>query len=184
MNTELNIEEEIVLKRIHFIRGCKVMLDKDLAQLYQVETKQLKRQVRRNIERFPSDFFFELTQKEWDDLSCHIGTSNWGGSRILPMAFTEHLPVRQAGGVLMLSSVLNNPKAIQVNIQLVRIFTKMRDILIDQKNLLEQIDKIKDRMDHHDDKMDGVIRYLQRFVKDQTIERKPLGYKIKPTKSC
>lgn len=170
MNTDLNIEEEIVLKRIHFIRGCKVMLDKDLAQLYQVETKQLKRQVRRNSERFPIDFLFELTQKQWDDLRSQFATANFEMRRNPPYAFTEH-------GVLMLSSVLNNPKAVQVNIQLVRIFTKMRDILIDQKNLLEQIDKIKDRMDHHDDKMDGVIRYLQRFVKEQTTERKSLGYK-------
>ncbi len=108
MDRKLNLEEEIVLQRIHLIRGTKIMLDSDLALLYQVETKQLKRQVKRNIERFPSDFLFELSQEEWDNLRCQIGTSSWGGTRFLPMAITEQ-------GIAMLSSVLS-PVAIQENI--------------------------------------------------------------------
>jgi hypothetical protein len=96
---DVTIEDELVMSKIFIIRNQKVMLDKDLAQLYGVETKQLKRQVKRNIERFPDDFMMELTEIEFENLRSQFGTSSWGGSRYLPLAFTEH-------GVLMLSSVL------------------------------------------------------------------------------
>ncbi len=97
----LVVTDEVVMNKIYVIRNQKVMLDKDLADLYQVETKQLKRQVKRNIERFPEDFMFELTQLEYENLRCQIGTSSWGGVRYLPIVFTEQ-------GVAMLSSVLNS----------------------------------------------------------------------------
>src|SRR6187431_1088993 len=102
MNNEITIPDDIISSKIYLIRNQKVMLDKDLAELYIVETKQLKRQVRRNMERFPEDFMFELNQEEFDNLRSQFGTSNWGGTRYLPMAFTEQ-------GVAMLSSVLNSP---------------------------------------------------------------------------
>ena len=102
---------------IYLIRGKKVMLDQNLAVLYGVETKRLKEQVRRNIERFPKDFMFELSKNEYENLRTQIATSSWGGTRYAPMAFTEH-------GVLMISSVLRSDKAIQVNIQIMRAFTK------------------------------------------------------------
>ena len=102
------VAEQKILNRIYAIRGEKVMLDQDLAEMYGVETKQLKRQVKRNMDRFPKDFMFELTKKEFENLRSQIGTSSWGGSRYLPIAFTEH-------GVLMLSSVLSSSTAIQVN---------------------------------------------------------------------
>ena len=101
INQEIIVEDELVMSKIFIIRNQKVMLDKDLAQLYEVETKQLKRQVKRNIERFPDDFMMELTEIEFENLRSQFGTSSWGGSRYLPLAFTEH-------GVLMLSSVLNH----------------------------------------------------------------------------
>ena len=116
--SDLIIPDEVVMNKIYLIRGQKVMLDKDLAELYQVETKRLKEQVKRNMERFPKHFMFELTEKEFESLRYQIGASKIGrgGTRYVPMAFTEH-------GVLMLSSVLNSSKAIQVNIQIMRVFT-------------------------------------------------------------
>lgn len=99
------LPDESIISKIYFIRGQKVMLDTDLALLYQVENKQLKRQVRRNIDRFPDDFMFELTSSEFENLRSQFGTTSWGGSRYMPMAFTEQ-------GVSMLSGVLNSPVAI------------------------------------------------------------------------
>lgn len=107
----LALNDEVVLSKIVVVRQQKVMLDKDLALLYQVETKHLKRQVKRNIERFPSDFMFELTMEETEILRYQFGTSSWGGDRYTSYCFTEN-------GILMLSSVLKSPKAIQVNIEI------------------------------------------------------------------
>ena len=123
------LRDELVISRIYYIREQKVMLDRDLAELYGVETKQLKRQVRRNIDRFPEDFMFELNEEEFENLRCQSGTSRWGGDRYLPMAFTEQ-------GVAMLSSVLNSSRAIGVNIQFIRIFTRMREMLFNYKDIL------------------------------------------------
>lgn len=109
------------------------MLDKDLAALYGVETKYLKRQVKRNLERFPEDFMFELNAEEFETLRRQIGTSSWGGSRYAPMAFTEQ-------GIAQLSGVLNSPRAIAVNIQIIRLFTKMREVLSTHKELLLQLE--------------------------------------------
>lgn len=117
------IPEEVIMSKIYLIRARKVMLDMDLAELYGVETKQLKRAVRRNEKRFPPDFMFELSQKEFENLRSQSGTSSWGGVRYSPMAFTEQ-------GVAMLSSVLNSDRAILVNIQIIRIFTRMREMLL------------------------------------------------------
>ena len=116
------IPDEVIMKKIYLLRESKVMLDRDLAELYEIETKQLKRAVRRNISRFPDDFMFELSPEEINNLRNQFGTSSWGGSRYVPMAFTEH-------GVIMLASVLNSERAIQVNIQIVRMFTRMHEIL-------------------------------------------------------
>jgi hypothetical protein len=111
-----SIPQVSIESRIHSIRDQKVMLDRDLAELYGVETKQLKRAVRRNIERFPDDFMFELTKEEYEILRCQFGTLSWGAhAKFLPFAFTEN-------GVAMLSGVLNSPRAVQVNIQIMRAF--------------------------------------------------------------
>lgn len=122
------------------------MLDVDLSELYLVETKQLKRQVRRNIERFPEDFMFELNNEEFENLRSQIGTSRWGGSRYLPMAFTEQ-------GVAMLSSVLNSKMAIEVNIQIIRVFSKMREMLFAHKDILLKLEQIEKNMLKQDGKM-------------------------------
>ncbi|MCD6067804.1 MAG: DNA-binding protein [Bacteroidetes bacterium] len=133
--TALMIADEVVMNKIYYIRGHKVMLDSDLAELYQIETKQLKRQVKRNIDRFPEDFMFELTEEEFEILRRQFGASSWGGTRYFPMVFTEH-------GVLMLSSVLNSQKAISVNIQIMRIFAKIRHMLMDNTELRLEIEKM------------------------------------------
>lgn len=129
------------------------MLDQDLAFLYGVETKMLKRAVKRNTERFPKDFMFELTKEEFKILRCQIGTSNRGGARYLPYAFTEH-------GILMLSSVLNSKKAIQVNIQIMRAFMKMREMLLNYKELKEKIEKMETKYDYQFKQVFEIIRQL------------------------
>ena len=125
--TQNQIESKILL-----IRGHKVMFDRDLAKLYGVQTGQLTRQVRRNIERFPDDFMFQLTKEEFANLKCQIGISSWGGTRKLPYVFTEH-------GTLMLSSVLNSKRAIRVNLQIMRVFIKLREIISTNKEILNKI---------------------------------------------
>src|SRR5665811_240024 len=115
-NNIIAIPEEVIMSKIYLIRGQKVMLDSDLAELYGVETRRLNEQVKRNIDRFPEDFMFQLMEPEFENLKSQIATSSWGGRRKLPFAFTEH-------GVLMLSSVLNSNLAIKVNIQIMRIYT-------------------------------------------------------------
>jgi len=139
MTTKL-IPQEIIQKKIIVIRGKKVMLDRDLADLYGVETKQLTRQVRRNKERFPADFLLTLTEKEFKNLKCHFGTSSWGGTRKPPIAFTEH-------GILMLSSVLKSKRAVQVNIQIMRTFTKLRRMLSGYEELKQKIDVMEKKYD-------------------------------------
>ena len=111
------------------------MFDDDLAELYQVETRRLNEQVKRNADRFPLDFIFQLTEKEYENLMSQNATSSWGGRRKMPYAFNEH-------GVLMLSSVLSSKRAIQVNIQIMRIYAKLRGIVIDQKDILIKLEQI------------------------------------------
>ena len=122
-------------RKIYLIRGQKVMLDADLATLYQVATKNLNKAVRRNLDRFPADFMFQLTTDESDDLRFQIGTSRWGGRRYFPHAFTEH-------GVAMLSSVLQSKRAIQLNILIVRAFIQLREMLATHKDLARKIDDL------------------------------------------
>ncbi|MCD6307843.1 MAG: ORF6N domain-containing protein [Candidatus Latescibacteria bacterium] len=131
---------EVITGKIYLIRELHVMLDRDLAELYDVETKQLKRAVRRNAERFPKDFMFELTQDELENLRCQIDTSSWGGTRYLPMAFTEQ-------GVAMLSSVLRSERAIKVNIQIMRTFTQLRNMLMSHEELTRKIEAMEEKYD-------------------------------------
>jgi hypothetical protein len=149
------------------------MLDSDLAELYQVETKVLNQQVKRNIKRFPEDFMFQLTEQEFHNLKSQIVTSSWGGKRKLPYVFTEQ-------GVAMLSGILNSDRAIAVNIQIMRIFTRIRQMLADNTDLRLDIEKIKNKLDNHDKNMEIVFRYLDELLekKENPIERNKIGYKI------
>jgi hypothetical protein len=144
------IPDEIITNKIYLIRNQKVMLDSHLAELYQVETKRLKEAVKRNSERFPNDFMFELTKDEFENLRSQIATSSWGGSRYLPSVFTEQ-------GVAMLSSVLNSDSAIAVNIRIIRIFTKMRDLLSDNLSLRLEVEEIKKKLNNHDKNIELVF---------------------------
>jgi len=168
------IPDEIISNKIYLIRNQKVILDRDLAELYQVETKQLKRQVRRNIERFPEDFMFEMTENELQNWRSQFGTSNSEimGLRYVPMVFTEQ-------GVAMLSSVLNSDRAIAVNIKIIRIFTKMRDLLSDNLSLRLEIEDIKKKVNNHDKNIELVFSYLDELIekKESGKERTKIGYK-------
>ncbi|CAL67125.1 conserved hypothetical protein [Christiangramia forsetii KT0803] len=172
MGKDISIPEEIISSKIYLIRDQKVMLDRDLAELYQVETKHLKRQVRRNIERFPDDFMFELNEEEINNLRSQFGTSRWGGTRYAPMAFTEQ-------GVAMLSSVLNSPTAIKVNIQIIRVFTKIREVLVDHLSLKLEIEQIKKKLSNHGKNIELVFSYLDELIKKKkdSEPRKQIGYK-------
>jgi DNA replication protein DnaD len=174
MKDNIIVPDEIISSKIYVIRQQKVMLDKDLASLYNVETKQLKRQVKRNIERFPEDFMFELTEMEFENLRCQFGTSSWGGTRYIPMAFTEQ-------GVAMLSSVLNSPTAIKVNIQIIRVFTKIREVLTDTLSLKLEIEEIKKKLTNHSKNIELVFNYLDELIdkKENSVPRKEIGYKPK-----
>ena len=148
------------------------MIDRDLAELYGVETKALKQQVRRNIYRFPDDFMFELTTEEFTNLRSQFVTSSWGGSRYLPMVFTEQ-------GVAMLSSVLKSKQAIKVNIQIMRIFTKVRKMLIDNLSLRLDVEEIKKKLVNQDKNIELVFNYLDELIEKQEKPRKQIGYKRK-----
>ena len=141
-NTTVLIPDERIMDKIYLIRDQKVMLDRDLAELYGVETKRLKEAVKRNLFRFPEDFMFELTKEEFTNWRSQFATSNSDriGLRYSPMAFTEH-------GVLMLSSVLNSKKAINVNIQIMRIFIRIRQMLTDNLSIKLEIEEIKKKLE-------------------------------------
>lgn len=171
----VKVPDELVMNKIYYIRGQKVMLDKDLAELYEVETKQLKRQVNRNINRFPEDFMFQLTSNEYEVLRSQFGTLKRGEhSKFLPYVFTEQ-------GVAMLSGTLSSDRAIAVNIQIMRIFTRIRQMLMDNTELRLEIEKIKKKVDNHDKNMEVVFQYLDELLdkKESTKDRKQIGYKIK-----
>jgi hypothetical protein len=151
------------------------MLDMDLAELYGIDTKQLKRAVRRNEKRFPPDFMFELEQEELENLRSHFGTSSWGGIRYPPMAFSEQ-------GVAMLSSILNTDRAIGVNIQIIRIFMKMREMLLAHKDIIEKINQIEQKLAGHDNNLLLIFEYLRqleqsRQQQDEQAQRKRIGYR-------
>lgn len=170
----LSIPDEVVIGKIYQIRNHKVMLDIDLAQLYQVETKRLNEQVKRNADRFPEDFMFQLTDEEWESLRSQIATSNKGrgGRRYSPLAFTEH-------GVLMLSSVLNSERAVQVNIQIMRIYTKLKTMLMDHKDILLKLESLERKVGGHDDDFRIVFTYLNELLNPSTEPMPKVGFKRK-----
>jgi hypothetical protein len=165
-----SIPEEIVVNKIYFIRGQKVMFDDDLAELYGVETRRLNEQVKRNIDRFPPDFMFQLTEKEFQNLMSQFATSRWGGRRKPPLAFTEQ-------GVAMLSGVLNSKSAIQVHIQIIRVFSKMKELMITHKDILLQLEKIEKRLTAHDEDIALIFNYLKQLLNPPQPPRRRIGFK-------
>lgn len=151
------LSEQLIASKIYLLRGKKVMLDADLAMLYGVETKRLKEQVRRNPERFPEDFMFEPAENELNYLRSQFATSNTGGrggTRYTPMVFSEH-------GVLMLSSVLSSQQAIAVNIQIMRIFSKFREVMITNQELMERLGQLEKRFADSDERYNQLEEGIQ-----------------------
>ena len=178
-----------IQNRIYEIRGERVMFDRDLAALYEIETKSLNLAVKRNMKRFPKDFMFQLTKEEWEDLRfqietlekqqhplrLQIETSKRGGTRYLPYVFTEQ-------GVAMLSGILNSDKAINMNIAIMRAFVEIRKILLKQNDLKEQLKEIKERIGEHDVQLSQIYDAMENMLDEKASQRKwnereRIGYK-------
>lgn len=161
----------IPLERIErhslLIRGQKVLLDADLAELYGVETGELNRAVRRNLDRFPADFMFRLNASELANLKCQFGISSWGGRRGFPYAFTEQ-------GVAMLSSVLRSPRAVQVNVEIMRAFVRLRQMLSSHADLARKLDELEQKYDEQFRAVFDAIREL--MSPPERKKRPPIGF--------
>jgi hypothetical protein len=173
----IQITEQHVATKIYFIRNQKIMLDSDLAELYGVETRVLNQAVKRNLHRFPEDFMFQLTEKEYlTNLKSQIVTSSaitgkikWGGNRKLPYAFTEH-------GTVMLASVLNSERAVAVSLQVVRIFIKLRQILETNKELAQKIEQFEEKYDNQFKIVFDAIKQL--LTQEENVKTEPIGFKL------
>ena len=173
MSKDITIPDETITSKIYLIREQKVMVDSDLAELYGVETKYLKRQVKRNTDRFPEDFMFELTKEEFANWRSQFVTSNSSnkmGLRYAPYVFTEQ-------GVARLSSVLNSPKAIAVNIKIIRVFTKLREMLFNNKDLLLRMEKIERKLSSQNKNIKLVFQYLDELIEKKEKPITKIGYK-------
>jgi hypothetical protein len=163
------ISVEVVAAKILLISGKRVILDRDLAKLYEVDTRQLTRQVRRNIDRFPEDFMFQLTKEETKNLMCQFGTSSWGGTRKLPYVFTEQ-------GVAMLSGVLHTKRAIRVNIQIMRAFIQFKRILLTNSDLRRKIEAMERK---YDVQFKVVFDALKKLLEPPLVkEKKITGFRV------
>ena len=158
---------EQIHNKIHVVRGQKVLLDRDLAALYGVDTKVLNQAVRRNIERFPADFMFALSVQELAILRSQIVTSSWGGTRRPPMAFTEQ-------GVAMLSSVLRSPRAIQVNIEIMRAFVRLRALVVAHRDLARKLDVLERK---YDGQFKVVFEALREIMAPPVVRRRKIGFR-------
>ena len=160
------IPVENITRKIFMICGFKVMLDRDLAELYGVKTKALKQAVHRNKERFPDDFMFILTNQDVKNLRSQIVTSSWGGTRYLPMAFTEQ-------GVVMLSNVLNSKRAILVNIQIMRTFTRLRQMLVGHMELQKKIEAMEEK---YDEQFRVVFSAIKQMLSEEEKPKPKIGF--------
>jgi hypothetical protein len=161
---------EQISAKILRIRGEKVMLDRDLAELYGVETKRLKESVRRNIGRFPADFMFELSKDEAENLRTQFSTSNWGGIRYVPMVFTEQ-------GVAMLSSVLRSKRAVEINILIMRAFVRMRELLYSDKTLALKIEIIENKLAKQGKSLQQVIHTVNQLLEQPEPKLRKIGFR-------
>src|SRR5674476_321995 len=170
------LPDEAIINKIFIIRDHKVMIDRDLAELYGVDTRVLNQAVKRNLKRFSDDFMFQLTDEEFRNLRSQIVTSSWGGSRFRPMVFTEQ-------GVAMLSSVLNSERAISVNIQIIRVFTRMRAMIESHKEILKKLEMLEKKDIELDEKVSLIFEYLKELEQTKKEEtdfskRKRIGFKM------
>ncbi|MFC1571343.1 ORF6N domain-containing protein [Candidatus Margulisiibacteriota bacterium] len=160
---------EMIESKIYLIRGQKMMLDFDLARLYGVSTFRLNEQVKRNLERFPHDFMFKLSDEEAKNLISQIAISRWGGRRTPPRAFTEN-------GIAMLSSVLKSKKAIYVNIQIMRTFTKLRQFLASHKELAEKFKELELQVKDNREDIQAIFDVIRKILAPETTPRKRIGF--------
>jgi hypothetical protein len=170
---DMEMPIELIARQIYLVRGEKVMLDSDLARLYGVETFNLNKAVKRNADRFPEDFMFQLTRQEAQSLRFQIGMSKAkgrGGRRTLPYVFTEE-------GVAMLSSVLNSKRAVRVNIVIMRAFVKIREMLSTHKEVLKKLDELEERYERHDAQIQEIFEAIRRLI-EQPVEQVPLRRQI------
>ena len=175
-NRELIVPDEIVMSKILHIRGKKVMIDRDLAELYGVTTKRLNEQVKRNTKRFPEDFMFQLNVEEKEQVvaKCdHLKTLKY--SPVLPYVFTEY-------GAVMLASVLNSERAIEVNIQIVRIFTRMREMLTTNQEILLKLEQLEKKVSGHDEDIQLIFKYLKKLLTPPQDPRPRVGFRRKDEK--
>ena len=163
------IPVESITSRIFLIRGQKVMLDSDLAELYGVTTSALNQAVKRNTDRFPPDFMFQMTDPEFSNLKSQFVTSSWGGRRKLPLVFTEQ-------GVSMLSSVLNSERAIQVNIAIMRAFVRIREMLSTHKELAFKLEELERKVGIHDQTIVQLIEAIRQLMELPAEKRNPIGF--------
>lgn len=170
-NTEL-IPSEIIEKRIFVVRGQKILFDFYLADLYGVQTKVLIQAVKRNLDRFPEDFMFQLSKEEFGNLRSQFVTSNRGGRRYAPFAFTEQ-------GVAMLSSVLHSKRAIQVNIEIMRAFLRLREIIASHKELAQKLEDLEKK---YDAQLKVVFDAIRQLMKTPEKPRREIGFKVKEPK--
>jgi phage regulator Rha-like protein len=164
---------ELIEKRIYLIRNQKVMMDTHLAELYGVETKILNKAVSRNLERFPDDFMFQISKEEWNSLKFQFGTSKKGrgGRRYLPYAFTEQ-------GVAMLSSVLKSKRAVQVNIQIMRAFVKLHEILSTHKELAQKLKELELKIDSSDKHIQAIFEFINQLIAPPEKPKRKMGFTI------
>jgi hypothetical protein len=165
----LPVPAERIEKAILLIRGEKVLLDKDLAALYGVSTSALNKAVTRNIDRFPPDFMFQLTKREFSELKFHFGTSRWGGTRKLPRAFTEQ-------GVAMLSGVLKSKRAVRVNVEIMRAFVKLRRMLASNDELARKLEELEKK---YDEQFRVVFEAIRQLMTSPDPPRKRIGFEAK-----
>ena len=162
----------IIENKILIIRGQKVMLDRDIANLYNIATRELNKAVSRNRARFPSDFMFQLTKNEFVNLKFQFGTSSWGGTRKLPYAFTEQ-------GVAMLSSVLRSERAVQVNIQIMRVFVKLREIIATHKELAQKLKELELKIETHDENITAIFEAINQLLAPEENPKRKIGFDVK-----
>ena len=163
------IQLEVIEQRIFIIRGQKVILSPHLAQMYRVEPRALIQAVKRNQERFPQDFMFQLNREEFQNLKSQFVISSWGGRRAAPYAFTEQ-------GIAMLSSVLKSSQAIQVNIVIMRAFVKLRQVLASHKELADRLSELEQRMGKKDQEIIALFEAIRRLMKEEEKPKTPMGF--------
>lgn len=175
-STGLLIANDDIQRSVHVVRGQRVMLDFDLARLYGVRTAALNQAVRRNVDRFPDDFAYQLTQQEVTNLMSQIVTSSsgYGGHRKRPWAFTEH-------GVAMLSSVLRSPTAVRVNIEIIRIFVRLRRLMATPGELVEQLTQLAETVRVHDGEIKTIVQILNRLMEPPATPKRRIGFHVQET---